>query len=187
MGCEQGSADETRRSGARCVADDPRESVTDVVERPQQQSAPTDQGRPAGYSGRCDEHQPLGALWLLGCELGRDQPTERMTDEVDASESCRVEPAAEPACESGGGKPSPESWQVDQMYSAPLCQPPEHRLPPAPGAGQPVHEDERLAGAGHAILDRRPVDDELPNLHVGQFGSRVSTIASSTARPGRSS
>jgi len=88
-----------------------------------------------------------------------------MPDEIDALECRRVEPTTEPARQLGSGKPCSEPRQVDQVNTAALRQRLEYRLPPAPGAGEPVHEDDRFAHAGNPILDRRPVDHELPNLH----------------------
>jgi hypothetical protein len=95
-----------------------------------------------------------------------------MTDEIDALERGRLEPVAKPGCQRGGGKPRSEPWQVEQVNAATLRQRLEYRPPPAPGAGEPVHKDDRFAPAGDPILGRRPVDDELTNLHKDQFRSR---------------
>jgi hypothetical protein len=95
-----------------------------------------------------------------------------MTDEIDALERGRLEPVAKPACQRGGGKARSEPWQVEQVNAATLRQRLEYRPPPAPGAGEPVYKDDRFASAGDPILGRRPVDDELPDLHKDQSCSR---------------
>ena len=99
-----------------------------------------------------------------------------MSDEIDALECGRVEPAAEPACQLAGGKSCSEPRQIEHVNAVMLRQRLEYRLPPAPGAGEPVYEDDRFALAGDPILDRRPVDRELPNLH-DQSVSQSSTQA----------
>jgi hypothetical protein len=43
-------------------------------------------------------------LRLLSSQLGGNQPAERMADEIDAFELCRLEPTAEPTGQLGGGK-----------------------------------------------------------------------------------
>jgi hypothetical protein len=48
----------------------------------------------------------------------------------------------------------------------------EQRLPPAPGAREPVDKNERLAGTDDPILGSRPVDHKLADLHDDQFGTR---------------
>jgi hypothetical protein len=50
---------------------------------------------------------------LLGRQLSRDQPAERMTDEIDALERGRVEPTAKPACQLGSWQPPSEPRQVE--------------------------------------------------------------------------
>jgi hypothetical protein len=88
-----------------------------------------------------------------------------MPNEIDPLEFGGVEPTAEPARQVVGGKPCSEPRQVEQVNTTALGQRLEDRLPPAPGAGEPVYEDDRLAFAGDPILDRPPVEHELPNLH----------------------
>jgi hypothetical protein len=88
-----------------------------------------------------------------------------MPDEIDALECGGVEPTTEPACQLVGGKPCSEPRQIEQVNPATLRERLEYRLPPTPGTGEPVDEDDRLTLAGDAILVRRPVDHELPNLH----------------------
>jgi hypothetical protein len=92
-----------------------------------------------------------------------------MTDEIDAVERASVEPTAEPACQPGRRKPRSEPRQVEEMNAATRCKRFDERLPPAPGAGKPVHEDNRFALAGDPILGQHSVDYELPNLHASQL------------------
>ena len=88
-----------------------------------------------------------------------------MPDEIDPLEFGSVEPTPEPARELVGGKPCSEPRQIEHVNAVMLRQRLEHRLPPAPGAGEPVYENDRFALAGDPILDRSPVDHELPNFH----------------------
>lgn len=88
-----------------------------------------------------------------------------MPDQIDGLDCGGVEPAAEPACQLVCWKTCSEPREVDQVNTVTLRQRLEYRLPPAPRAGKPVYEDNRLALAGDPIHDRSPVDRELPNLH----------------------
>lgn len=100
----------------------------------------------------------MDKLWSLGRQFGGDQPAERVTDEIDALERAGVKPTAEPAGQSGSRKPRSEPRQVEDMNAASLCKRFEERLPPAPGARKPMHEDNRFALAGDPILGQHPVD-----------------------------
>lgn len=71
---------------------------------------------------------------LLRSQLSRDQPAERMTDEIHALELGRLEPTAEPTGQLGGRKSPSEPGQVEHVNTATLGQGFEYRLPPAPGA-----------------------------------------------------
>src|SRR3954447_1723798 len=92
-----------------------------------------------------------------------------MPDEIDALECCRVEPTAEPASQLLGGSSCSQPRQIEHVNAAALRERLEHRLPPAPGAGKPVHEDDRFTLAGYSIRDRRSLDRELPDLHDEAF------------------
>lgn len=76
----------------------------------------------------------MHAVWLLRSQLGRDQPPERVADEIHVLELGRLEPPAEPTGQLGGGKSPSQPGKVDQVNTAPLGQGLEDRLPPAPGA-----------------------------------------------------
>jgi hypothetical protein len=88
-----------------------------------------------------------------------------MPDQVGALDCRRVEPAAKPACQLIGRKPHSKLRQIEHVNAAMLRERLDDRLPPTPGAREAVHENDRLASAGDAILARLPVDHELPDLH----------------------
>jgi hypothetical protein len=94
-----------------------------------------------------------------------------MTDEIDTLEPRSVQPTPEPPCQLGRGQPPPEPGQFRNVHTATFRQRFDHRPPPAPGTGEAVNEHDRLALARDTIRGRRPVDDELPNLHEHQSGS----------------
>src|SRR2546423_1189054 len=108
-----------------------------------------------------------------------------MPDEVDALDSRRVEPAAEPACQLVGGKPYSKPRQIEQVNTAMLRQGLEDRLPPPPGAREPMHEDDRFAPAGDPIFARCPVDHELPDLHDESVSHRAIRTARTRFTIGR--
>jgi hypothetical protein len=92
-----------------------------------------------------------------------------MSDQIDVLECGRVEPASEPPCQLVRRKPDSEPRQIEQVNAVTLRERLEHRLPPAPGAGKPVHEDNRFTLAGYSIRDRRSLDRELIDLHDDSF------------------
>jgi hypothetical protein len=104
MGCEQRSANEADRSSSHRVARDRREPATDVVQRAEQPHAATEHSISAGDPSWSDKRKPVHTLRLLSSQLGGNQPAERMADEIDAFELCRLEPTAEPTGQLGGGK-----------------------------------------------------------------------------------
>ena len=134
MGCEQRPANEAERSSPYRIVRDGRQPATDVVQRPEQPRTATEHGIPAGDSSWRDKRKPAHTVRLLRSQLGRDQPAERVADEVHAPEPGRLEPTAEPTRELGGGKSPTQPGQVEQVNTAPLRQRLEYRLPPAPGA-----------------------------------------------------
>ena len=134
MGCEQRPANQAERSSAHPVVRDRRQSPTDVVQRAEQPYAATEHGISAGDPSWSDKRKPAHTVRLLRGQLGRDQPAERMADEIHALELGRLEPTAEPTGQLGGGKSPSQPGQVEQVNTAPLGQGLEYRLPPAPGA-----------------------------------------------------
>jgi hypothetical protein len=55
---------------------------------------------------------------LFGCQLGSDQPAERVADHIDALEADRLEPAAKPGCQLRGRDVPTKSRQVDEVDAA---------------------------------------------------------------------
>jgi hypothetical protein len=104
MGCEHRSPNETHGSSADRVARDRRQPPLDVVQRAEQPRASTEHGVSARDSSWGDKREPVHTVGLLRRQLSRDQPAERMTDEIDAVEFGRFEPTPEPTCQLGRGK-----------------------------------------------------------------------------------
>jgi len=113
---------------------DRREPATDVVQRAEQPRAATEHVVPAGDPGWRDKRKPVHTMRLLRSQLGRDQPAERVADEIHALELGRREPTTEPTCQLGGGKSPSQPGQVEQVNTSPLRQSLDYRVPPAPGA-----------------------------------------------------
>ncbi len=134
MGCEQRPANEAERSSPYRIVRDRRKPATDVVQRAEQPRAATEHVVPAGDPSWGDKRKPVHTVRLLRSQLGRDQPAERVADEIDALELGRLEPTAEPIRQLGGRKSPTQPGQVEQVNTAPLGQRLEYRLPPAPGA-----------------------------------------------------
>jgi hypothetical protein len=122
VGCEQRPANEAERSGTHRVVGDRRQPSTDVVQRAEQPHAATEHGISARDSGRSDKCKPVDTVRLLRGQLSRDQPAQRMTDEIHALELGRVEPTAEPTGQLGGGKSPSHPGQVEHVNTATLGQ-----------------------------------------------------------------
>jgi hypothetical protein len=134
VGCEQRPSNEAERSSPHRIVRDRRQPATDVVQRAEQPRAATEHGIPAGDPSWGDKYKPVHTVRLLRSQLGRDQPAERVADEIHALELGRLEPTAEPTRQLGGGKSPSQPGQVEQVNTSPLGQSLEYRLPPAPGA-----------------------------------------------------
>ena len=156
---------ERDRARAHCVADDRTQLAAHTVELSEQRQRAPEQAAAAGDPGRRDEGEPPNPLGLGSGELCRDQPAERVADEVDRTEvGCGEEPA-EPRSELPGPQAT-EPGQLHEVQAELLRQPLDERRPPSPGAGQTVHDDDVGARSGHAIVGRRSVERELPQLHA---------------------
>jgi hypothetical protein len=134
VGCEQRPAHEAERSSQYRIVRDRREPATDVVQRAEQPRAATEHVIPAGDPSRRDKRKPVHTVRLLRSQLGRDQPAERVADEIQGLELGRLQPTAEPTRQLGGRKSPSQPGQVEQVNTSPLRQRLEYRLPPAPGA-----------------------------------------------------
>jgi hypothetical protein len=134
VGCEQRPADEAERSSPYRIVRDRRQPPADVVQRAEQPCAAAEQRISARDPSWSDKRKPVHPVRLLRSQLGRDQPAERVADEIHPLELGRLEPTAEPTGQLGGGKSPSQPGQVDQVNTSPLRQRLEYRLPPAPGA-----------------------------------------------------
>jgi hypothetical protein len=134
VGCEQRPANEAERSSPQRIVRDRRQPATDVVQRAEQPRAATEHGISAGDPSWSNEGKPVHTVRLLRSQLGRDEPAERVADEIHALELSSFEPTAEPTGQLTGGKPPSQPRQVEQVNTVALGQGLEDRLPPAPGA-----------------------------------------------------
>jgi hypothetical protein len=98
---EHSSPHDVERAGTQRVADDRRKLPAQLVERRNEAQALSKLPSTARDPRRSDERQATNTLWLCCRQLGRDQPAERMTDQIDLLESNRAEPPAEPHDEIG--------------------------------------------------------------------------------------
>ena len=102
---------------------------------------------------------------LSARQLCRDQPAERVSDEVDRPEPGRVEEAPEPGGELAGAE-APEPGQLDEMEAVMRGEPFGEHRPPAPRAGEPVHDDDVRPCSRDAVACRPPVELDLLQLHM---------------------
>jgi len=101
-------------------------------------------------------------------ELGRDQATERVPGDVDTLQADRVEPPHEPPAQVGRPDMA-QPPEIDDVNLTARAERLDHRRPPAPRAGEPVHEHERLAAPGDAVRKGPAVDADLSSLnHVAE-------------------
>jgi hypothetical protein len=134
VGCEQRPANEAERSSPHRVACNRRRSPADVVQRAEQPRTATEHRVSAGDPSRSDKCKPVHAARLLRSQLGRNEPAERMADEIHALEPRGLEPTAEPTGQLTSAKPRSQPRQVEHVNTVTLGQGLENRLPPAPGA-----------------------------------------------------
>jgi hypothetical protein len=59
---------------------------------------------------------------LFGCQLGSDQPAERVADHIDALEADRLEPRAQPGRQLRGRHAPSKSRQIDEVHASALLQ-----------------------------------------------------------------
>jgi len=134
VGCEQRPANEAERSSPHRVAYNRRRSPADVVQRAEQPHTATEHRVSAGDPSRSDKRKPVHTVRLLPSQLGRDQPAERVADEIHALELGCLEPTTEPTGQLTCAKPCSQPRQVEHVNTVTLGQGLENRLPPAPGA-----------------------------------------------------
>src|SRR4051812_25106747 len=98
---EHSSPQDVERAGAQRVGDDRRELRAQLVERRDKAQALSELPTTARDPRRSNERQATKTLGPCRRQLGRHEPAERMTDQVDLLESNRAEPPAEPHDEIG--------------------------------------------------------------------------------------
>jgi len=162
---ERDAACEIERARAHRTRGDDVERAADVVERLEDRQRPSRDGAAAGDPRGGDERESSDPRRLSGRELRGKEAAERMADHVHPLEAGCVEPAREPRAHLDEPGDVPRPRQVEDVHAMALGQRVEERRPPAPGAGEPVHEYERLAFPGDAIPDRAALDGDLSQLH----------------------
>jgi hypothetical protein len=88
-----------------------------------------------------------------------------VADQVDPAEARCCEEPAKPRSE----LPGPQTTKPGQFHEVELevgREALDERQPPPPGAGQPVHDHDVRARAGHAVTGRRSIERELSQLHA---------------------
>ncbi len=156
--------EEARRPGADGVGDDRPQLAADVVELLEQGQGPADQAAAARDPGGRDQREPADPRGLCECELGGHQPAERVADEVDRAEPGRVQQRSEP-CRQLTRTHAAEPRQLDEMEAKPLGQRLDQPIPPAPGAGEAVHDGHVRPGPRHTVVRGPPAELDLLELH----------------------
>jgi hypothetical protein len=87
-----------------------------------------------------------------------------MADQIDGPEPGRVEETSEPGSELARPD-APEPRQLDEVQAVVLGEPFGEHRPPAPGTGEPVHDDQVEPGSRYAVAHRPPVELDLPLFH----------------------
>jgi hypothetical protein len=142
------------RAGTEPVGDDGRNALADVEQLTEQRQRAPEHAAFARYAGRCDEHEPPNTRGVLPGELGREQPAERVPDDVDLLELRSVEKTDEPRRELAGAD-STEPRQPDEMQPVPVFEQFGDLRPPPPGARQAVQHEHVAPGARDAVVDGR--------------------------------
>ena len=113
---------ERDRPRAHGIRDDRGQLRANSVQLLEQGKRASEQSTAAGDTGRCDERESPDAFGLSTRQLGRDQPTERVADEVDRTEPDRVQKPPEPRGELAGAE-TPEPGQLDEVKAVMLGEP----------------------------------------------------------------
>jgi hypothetical protein len=153
------------RAGAQRVRHDRRQLGAHAVQLLEQRQCSAQDAATTRDAGGGDQCQSADARRLGGGELGGDEAAERVADEIDRSEPRPVEQAAEPRGQLAGTEAT-EPWQLDEVDAVAVRERLGDRRPPAPGAGQTVHDDDVRPVAHDAELGRASVELELPRFHA---------------------
>jgi len=150
-------------AGAKTVGDDGRNPLADIEQLTEQRKRAPEHTAFARDAGRSDEHEPADARWVLPGELGREKPAERVPDDVDLLELRRVEKADEPRCELTGADTT-EPRQPDEMQPVVVFEQLGDLRPPAPGARQPVQDEDVASYPRDPVVDEHPVELEVDGV-----------------------
>ena len=156
--------DEADRPGAHGVADDRRQPRPDVVQLLDQRQRAPEHAPPARNPGGRHQHESPHPIRLLGRELRRHQPTQRMRENVHPPEPDGIEQTPQPRRHLPRTQ-APQPRQLHKMKPA-LRKPLHKRQPPPPRARQSVHHHQVLALPHHPKVHRPPVNLDAPQLHT---------------------
>lgn len=126
----------------------------------------------------------MDELRLVGRELGCNEPTKGVADQIDVPEAHRPEPAAEPGGEFGGAQLRPQSGEVEYVDESLSSETQTDLRPPAPGTRKTMHEHDRRSFPRDPVPDRLSFDLYLSQLHVNQCVSTRSRRPSAGLRGG---
>lgn len=110
----------------------------------------------------------MDELRLVGRELGCNEATKGVADQIDVPEAHSLEPAAEPGGELGGAQLRPQSGEVEYVDELLSSEAQTDLRPPAPGTRKTMHEHDRWALPRDPVPDRPSFDLYLAELHVNQ-------------------
>jgi len=158
---------EPERAGSERVRDDERQRAAQVVQRLRQREAAASEAATARDPGRRDQDEAPHALRPQRRQLGRDQPAERVAREVDPFVPRLVQPPREPRRELRGPNAPAAAREVDRRDAPQLRKALEQRRPPAPRAGEAVHEDERFAAADDHLARSLHAKRTMPRSRAG--------------------
>jgi hypothetical protein len=135
-------------------------------------------------AGGRDEHQATDPFGLGRGELRSEETTQRMRRDVGWPDAGGVEPVREPRAHLRDAPPTMEMRQVDNVQRAPRGERLEDGRPPAPRAGEPVHQHERLTRSQDAVPDEVTVDVDLAQLGRDDRGHHASSPTSASGGAG---
>jgi hypothetical protein len=155
------------RSGAHGIGDDRRQLGAHAVELAEQRQRAPEYTAPARDACGRNEHEPANPIGMPRRAFGGNEPAERMPDEVHGSEACRVQEPIEPLRELPGPHAA-EPGKLDEMESVAACEQVDELRPPAPRAGESVHDSDVDAASRDPVREPPSVDLDLPQLHATQ-------------------
>jgi len=110
------------RPGAKGVGDDRGQLDTHAVELLDQGQRASEDPAAAGHTGGRHEDEPANPVGLVDCDLGCNETTERVPDDIDPPKLDSIQEPPEPRCDLAGTDPA-EPRQLDQMETVGVRQP----------------------------------------------------------------